>query len=78
MTNSVWSACWIKEYLIQQMTNSVIKDWIKLVEAEAIRYEKVKRDSERTKQYNKTIQELGKAAYHALKQHGEFHVWSNA
>jgi len=58
------------------MTNSVIKDWIKLVEAEAIRYEKVKRDSERTKQYNKTIQELGKAAYHALKQHGEFHIWS--
>ena len=60
------------------MTNSVIKDWIKLVEAEATRYEKVKRESERTKQYNKTIQELGKAAYHALKQYGEFHVWSKA
>ena len=59
------------------MTNSVIKDWIKLVEAEATRYEKVKRESERTKPYDKTIQELGKAAYHALKQHGEFYVWSN-
>jgi hypothetical protein len=60
------------------MTNSVVGDWIKLVEAEATRYEKVKRESERTKQYNKTIQELGKAAYRALKHHGEFHVWSNA
>lgn len=50
------------------MTNSVNKDWIKLVEAEATRYEKVKRESERTKTYDKTIQDLGKAAYHALNK----------
>jgi len=46
------------------MINSVIKDWIKLVEAEATRYEKVKRESERTKQYNKTIQEVKRLIMH--------------
>jgi len=40
------------------MTSSVIKDWIKLVEAEATRYEKVKRESERTKPFMSWVKRL--------------------